>query len=670
MKIQYMFLVFLIPFFTLSGTEYKKNFTTVKDWDNTLYDWKIDVTTSPGDVKLLKTELISDEMGVTTGNMEEIVIGKTWVKKEFLLDNVEADKGVLLIHWNEFSTNELREKDFYLWVIVNNNPIKLIFDVDRMLSGGWIRCDVPVEFFKPGINSVILKNETDHKFIISVEASRIPNRSAKSIDGGKTWDYNHLGKGNYIDGEYLIRLRLARYPSKAEIKSDFIELASLITKDLIKPKIKLNNINISLDKETPNGTSLILKVRGGSTPAYNPVTWSHWQEQTQLTPEVLEKWQFFQWKVELQTDNHKITPVLKGVKITVDMDIINKPKKDIKVVTDENQKIIRGYYHYKYQDAGEYRLGVLKNRYRLNEVVGGCSTEFEKYRTLAFWVRSMWRDGWGKKHMNDLHTPWDALISLELVPQYKASGMCTIYANTFIQTVLAVGLQARGVILDHHFVSEVWSNEFKKWITFDIGNSSYALNAAFHKKNDEPLNILETHTLVNEGKMDKIWIVPVGIHNKIKATKAPEIKLLGPHSTKARFGIPLRNNYLTTWLPGELEHGFIQYHYDGYLWWKDAPIPKYEEYTYQSSHKRDFYWTLNQAQIFLTAGNQKDNIDVLLDTETPNFDKFQIRIDGKKWKDSPAEFIWKLHNGENTIEAKPVNKFQKDGIVSKIKIEN
>jgi hypothetical protein len=166
--------------------------------------------------------------------------------------------------------------------------------------------------------------------------------------------------------------------------------------------------------------------------------------------------------------------------------------------------------------------------------------------------------------------------------------------------------------------------------------------------------------------MNEIWIVPVGIHAKVNAAEASENHLLGPNKIKERFGIPLRNNYLTSWLPGELEHGFTQYHYDGYLWWKDTPIPKYEEYTYQSSHRRDFYWTLNQAQIFLTAGNQKDDLTVILDTETPNFENFKVRVDGKKWKDSSSEFLWKLHSGDNTIESKPINKFQKDGIVSKI----
>ena len=46
-----------------------------------------------------------------------------------------------------------------------------------------------------------------------------------------------------------------------------------------------------------------------------------------------------------------------------------------------------------------------------------------------------------------------------------------------------------------------------------------------------------------------------------------------------------------------------------------------------------------------------------------------IRIDEKEWKDSTPEFLWELHTGDNTIEAKPVNKFQKGGIISKITIK-
>ena len=659
-----MILIFTLAA-VLPASIYQKKFQTPRDWDETLYDWKIDAAS---DVRLLKTELITDETGVTTEHMSEKIVGDTWIRKDFLLDAVQADTALLLFHCTLFDFQDFTKAGGYLWVTVNDRPIKLVPDVARMLTGGWVRCDVPSDLLKPGLNTVVIHNETDVPFPLSVEASRIPNRSAKSVDGGKTWDYDHLGPDGFIDGEYLVRLRLGRYAEKGEIKSDFIETASLVSGAPVKPRVRLQSLKIDLEKETPAGTSLFLQARGGTTPSYAPKTWSPWQTPDELTPAVLGGWTFFQWRIELRTADRRVTPVLKGV--TVDAGIDTLAKNDLaKVTADDNQKIVRGYYPYAFQDSAEPRLAVLKNRYRLEEVVGGCSSEFQKFRVLAFWLKGIWRDGWGKQHRDELHTPWDALIALELAPQYKAAGMCTIYSNTFVQTALSLGLQARGVVLDHHFVSEAWSNELKKWVTFDVGNNMNSLRSAFHVKDEIPLNALETHRLVNEGKLNQLWIVPVGPQDRVNAADGDKEGLWGPIWWKQRFGMPLRNNYLTSWLPGELEHGFIQYHYDGYLWWKDSPIPKYEEYTLHSSHPRDFYWTINQAQIFLSATERNDELAVTLDTVTPNFLKFQVRIDTGEWKDSPASFTWKLHGGGNTLSARPVNRFGKEGITSEISIK-
>ena len=80
-----------------------------------------------------------------------------------------------------------------------------------------------------------------------------------------------------------------------------------------------------------------------------------------------------------------------------------------------------------------------------------------------------------------LKTPWDAEVIFEMVPDFKASGMCTIYANAFVQCALAVGLNARGNVLDHHFVSEIWSNEYEKWVLFDIGFNNQSVRT-FHMR--------------------------------------------------------------------------------------------------------------------------------------------------------------------------------------------
>lgn len=234
---------------TASAAEYRKVFATPKDWDATLYDWKIDV--GPAGVGLLKTELLADEMGNTTTNMNEAVVGQTWIKKEFLLDKVQAASAVLLIHHNSYFPEEFKKQGGFLWVDVNGHAIRLDIDYKRMLGGGWVRCDVPVSYLVPGVNAVVVRNETKVPFLASVEASRTPNRSAKSVDGGRSWDYDHLGKGGYIDGEYVIRLRLARYPETAEVLSDYLELASFVSGDPVKPAVRLRRLALDLDKLTP-----------------------------------------------------------------------------------------------------------------------------------------------------------------------------------------------------------------------------------------------------------------------------------------------------------------------------------------------------------------------------------------------------------------------------------
>jgi hypothetical protein len=651
---------------TLSAAEYRLIFETAKDWDETLYDWKVDV--GPAGVRLLRTELIADEMGVITGGMKEVVLGQVQIKKEFLLDQVQAESALLLVHANTYNPDEFVRQGGFLWVDVNGHPIRLELDIPRMLTGGWVRCDVPASYLVPGLNSVVLRNETKAPFYASVEASRLPNRSAKSLDGGKTWDYQRLGKDGFIDGEYVIRLRLARYPAEGEILSDFIEAASLVSENPIKPAVAIRRIAIELDKAAPPGTSISLSLRGGQTPAYAPEEWTLWRSISDISEADYKSWRFFQWRARLQTSDRRQTPLLRKLTVRAEVEVVRQKDQAVRVAAADNMKIVRGYYPFAFQDAAEPRLEVLRNRYRLDEVVAHCSSEFDQFRVLAFWMRGIWRDGWGK-HSLELHTPWDALISLELSPQYKASGMCVIYSNTFIQCALAVGLQARGVVLDHHFVSEVWSNEHRKWVTFDIAASTDSLRSAFHIKDNTPLCSLETHTLAREGKKDQVWIVPAGPFPRVNGADQKKEKMLGPDEWEARFGMPFRNNYLTSWLPGELEHGFIQYHYDGYLWWKDTPIPKYEEYTYQSSHPRDFYWTINHARVFLGATARPAELRVQLDTVTPNFAGFRVRVDGGEWNESDADFSWTLHSGTNTLEVKPVNAFRKDGVISVIRIE-
>jgi hypothetical protein len=523
---------------------------------------------------------------------------------------------------------------------------------------------------KKGLNSFVLSS-AQGGMSIWIDNGRYPNRSARSLDGGATWDYDHIGEQGFCDGEYLIRLRLSHYPSSGEILSEYISIGDFITKDPVKPLFTLKDIQLKAGGDFPKDTAATLFLRGGSTPSYDPATWDPWKpaESYRKMTGAGQQWEYFQWKAALSTKSGLKTPALSAITATAVIDV-QDASGSIAANVSKNRKIVRSYYNYAYQPFNHERLKYLREYYRLDEVVGACATEFEKFEVLATWLRSQWRDGWGSARAGTLKTPWDAQVILEMVPDFKASGMCTIYANAFVQCALAVGLNARGVVLDHHFVSEIWSNEYEKWICFDIGFNNKSIRTFHMELDGTPLSAVEILRAVNSGKQAQLDLVPPKLWKTAwKGDQAKEAAFMDPIQWKARVGIPTRNNFLESWLPGELQHGFGAYSYDGYLWWKKTLIPEYEEYTFQTSHYRDMYWTLNQVEMHLSRTEKSGEIQVRFDTVTPNLDKILVRMDGGEWKPvSSTEMIWTLRKGENRIEARPVNKWGLDGITSEVKV--
>ena len=645
-------------------TSYSLVFDGKNRWDSALYDRNIDVDSAPGSARLIKTDLIADEMGNITDATTEQVSWNVRAKKELFIDDPIAEKATLLVYTQSSPGN-----DFILEVNGVNNPVN--FDAARMLTGGWARIDVNPKQLKKGLNTFILYPAEVNSLTLWIDNCRYPNRSARSVDGGASWDYDHLGNQGFCDGEYLIRLRLDHYPASGEILSDVIDAGDFLTPNPVKPAFEIKDIQAKAEGAVSKDTAITLYLRGGSTPSYDPTTWDGWKpaDAWKAMKAAGQDWKFFQWKTTLSTKNSLQTPSLSKVTVTT---LINTPDTSAKAITadvSKNRTIVRGYYNYAYQPFEDARLKHLREYFRLDEVVGGCSTEFEKFEALATWVRGRWRDGWGAVRTEGLKTPWDAWVSLNLNDDFKASGMCTIYANTFVQCALAVGLNARGVVLDHHFVSEIWSDEYEKWILFDIGFNNASLRTVHMELDGKPLSSVEILQAVNAGKTAQITLCTPKLWSKTwRGDQAEQAQLTNPGSWKGRVGIPTRNNYLQTWLPGELQHGFGQYSYDGYLWWKKTLIPEYEEYTGQTAHYRDMYWTLNQVQLFLSETDKPGELKVQFDTVTPNLDKILVRVDGGEWQTVTAEMLWKLKSGQNRIEAKPVNKWGRDGITSEVAV--
>src|SRR5262249_59457220 len=78
------------------------------------------------------------------------------------------------------------------------------------------------------------------------------------------------------------------------------------------------------------------------------------------------------------------------------------------------------------------RLKLLRERYRLDEVIAPGQTELEKLMLLRWWVRNQWHTAWGNNAAAWM-PPWDALIILECKDQPDCLTMCTHYAAVFTQ---------------------------------------------------------------------------------------------------------------------------------------------------------------------------------------------------------------------------------------------
>jgi hypothetical protein len=59
-------------------------------------------------------------------------------------------------------------------------------------------------------------------------------------------------------------------------------------------------------------------------------------------------------------------------------------------------------------------------------------------------------------------------------------------------------------------------------------------------------------------------------------------------------------------------------------------------------------------------------IRVLLETDMPNFARFEVSIDGSEWKPLHRDFEYRLKPGVNEILVRAVNSVEMPGIVSKV----
>jgi hypothetical protein len=250
---------------------------------------------------------------------------------------------------------------------------------------------------------------------------------------------------------------------------------------------------------------------------------------------------------------------------------------------------------------------------------------------------------------------------------------CAHYADVLVSAAASLGWVDRPLALrrpdgmgrgaTEHSATEIWSNQHAKWIYFDPTFAMYV------EKDGIPLNAYEVRQeWFHRGAQDLVFVLD---KQRTRHTKA-DLPVF--RQRFAGFGDLMLNE------TGIHMLGFIGYipntnlldsgpDYARMFIFKDEVCDGTRWHTRVAPARpaEDPYFPINQAALRLIPA--EDHVRVRLETFTPNFATFQIRVDAGAWRAVGDRFTWELHPGMNRLDAKSVNRFGVDGPVSTTEVQ-
>ena len=611
------------------------------------------ISVGENNVRLRRGVTVADEMGNCSLNDREAVFGLRQARKIFSIPALGASRALLCPYLL------CDTADGELEIEVNGHSLTVGWPGDRTYwEDRWRPLEIPACWLSAGENEVIFRAVADAAWTLLVEESVQPKRSAVSEDGGQTWRSGDMGVNDRACGEYMVRLWLDQYAEAGEVCSSAVDLLGLVSTGGIAAAGNVTTIQLSADVRTPAGCTTALQWRCGPCPAYSPKTWTAWAPASE-TIEPAGPMRFLQWRIVMQSGQPSVTPEVERVSLSV---AARATQPMARIVDSDNPALVRSSYRFSHLPADSKRGQILRERWKLDDVIRPAKSEFEAFQHLRQWVREQWEDGWNMGEI-EFCPPWDAMVILSLASRKLSLGMCTHYATVMSHCSAALGFTARTQIMRSHCINEVWSSQHGKWVAMDVGgDSNDETKFTYHfERQGVPLTALEAHRAWVEQDYEDVRIVPeppAAVSEQFQVAK--RLKLF------ERFMISLRNDELETMGPGEPEHGKISYHFNRYLFWQDAETPGLPWFSEHTERPEDLYWTPNRAAIHLQRGVGTNELHVLLDTETANLKGFEIRIDDEEWQESSSAFTWRLNSQVSRLAVRPVNAFGRLGAESSV----
>ena len=308
------------------------------------------------------------------------------------------------------------------------------------------------------------------------------------------------------------------------------------------------------------------------------------------------------------------------------------------------------------------KLKELREQYHLDEVVAPGKDEFERQFLLLDWVNHRF-----KKFGHPSSPARGAAAILKAIDQGN-SFFCSHYADVFVSAAASMGWVDRTLALrrpdsmgsgsTEHSSTEIWSNQYRKWMLFDPTFAMYV------EKDGVPLSAYEFRQEWFYRDARDVTFVMDKDRKRVHKADMPVFRnryegfgdlVFDPGATNVYAFIGYVPN--TNLMDQGPDYGRMFITQD-----KICDGTKWHKRVTPADPAHEPYFPIDQAAMELTSAN--DGIAVALRTMTPNFATFQSRIDGGDWTPCGERLTWTLRPGANRLEVKSVNKFGVDGPIS------
>ncbi|MBN1292262.1 MAG: transglutaminase domain-containing protein [Candidatus Latescibacteria bacterium] len=641
---------------------------------------------SGDDVCLFNMELIhNDAPGAGAsekGVWSDVIWGKNRARKHLMLDDPRTNKAWLVIftiHQGKYPLQfEVNGKSAQ---VDNWNPSK------NQEIYRW--AEFPAECLKKGRNIIDLycpeaQSEQEGWEIYIARADEfeegggnpadVGKSSFKSRDGGESWKESPFGPLGQTRAEYSVRISLDRYVNAGWLATPIIDLWKGNSENFIVPLREINKVEISMNSEVPEETSVEYFLRKGPNPDPFSSDWGPYEylgdgksislnyDQNSMTR------RYIQLRAELKTTNPLKSPVVKSAYVSVEMNQRVPLNRNIHIIEADNEPIKYSSIDWEWEKWDRPEFKELRKLENLDEVVAVSRTEFDAQVKLLDYVTKRWR------HSNPQpeYPGWDAKSILNRIDNAGGGGMCIQFNNTLGGLCMTFGWQARLVNVVGHEICEVWNDEYGKWIFLD---ADYENNYNYDPNTAEPLNMLDLHNryldyYFPEKPIDWMndmikWMNPIdgksvpvsrGSLSQHKTSSYIAEGTMSGFCNAAFMRMVPRNNWYEKPYPRPLAHGSSWWPWDGYINWYDDRTPPKRQYSWHTDRPRDMWPDLNKVHVDATSSLGNDRIFLRFETYTPNFSHFEVNVDDEGWKAVSERWTWLLQSGRNTLRIRAVSK--------------